>query len=57
MFDCCTSDVLTKALMEQLPTTAWCKLLKRRIMQPEIGEAILFPKGDDMKILLFLSNR
>lgn len=45
MFDCCTSDVLIKALMEQLPTTAWCKILKRRIMQPEIGEAILFPKG------------
>lgn len=46
MLDYCTSNVLIQTVMERLPTTAWCKILKREIMQPVTGgKAIWFPKG------------
>lgn len=38
-------SVLKGFLLEYLPTSAWCKVLKKEIMIPEDGKALWFPSG------------
>lgn len=43
--DCCKMDILEDYILEKLPTTAWCKTMKKSLMVSESGEMLCFPKG------------